>query len=91
LENPAILIWPVHADTTKGKNVVIGDPRSKKDVESTPSRKVVVEKQLDGDETITITIGGYTAGCHAGKAKASTLALKNEKREPATPEQKQVV
>jgi hypothetical protein len=44
LENPVVLIRSKQADTTKGNNVVIGDPRPLKDVESTPSHKVVVEK-----------------------------------------------
>jgi hypothetical protein len=30
MESLAILIWPEQADTTKGKNVVIGDPRPEK-------------------------------------------------------------
>jgi len=28
LHNPKILIWPNQAKSTKGKNVVIGEPRS---------------------------------------------------------------
>jgi hypothetical protein len=44
LENHVVLIWSDQADTTKGKNVVIVDPRPEKDAESTPSRKVVMEK-----------------------------------------------
>jgi hypothetical protein len=69
LENPAVLFWPEQADTTKGKNVVIGDPRLLRDVKSTPSRKVVVEKLPDGEETITITVMGSTMGSHIGKTK----------------------
>jgi hypothetical protein len=52
--------------------VVISDPRPEKDAESTPSRKVVVEKLPDGEEMITITIGGSTLGSHTGRAKGST-------------------
>jgi hypothetical protein len=44
LENHVVLIWSDQPDTTKGKNVVIVDPRPEKDAESTPSRKVVMEK-----------------------------------------------
>jgi hypothetical protein len=44
LENPVVLIRSKQADTTRGNNVVIGDPRPLKDVKSTPSHKVVVEK-----------------------------------------------
>jgi hypothetical protein len=82
LENPIVLIRPEQADMMKGKNMVIGNPRPKKDAESTPSRKVVVEKLPDGEETITITIRGSTKGSHAGKAEASTLARNNGKKEP---------
>jgi hypothetical protein len=39
LENPAVLIQLEQVDMTKGKNVVIGDPRPEKDAKSTPSRK----------------------------------------------------
>jgi hypothetical protein len=82
LENPAILIRPEQADTTKGKNVVIGDPRPENDVGPTPSRKVVMEKLPDGEETITITIRGSTMGSHERKAEGSTLARDDGKRKP---------
>jgi hypothetical protein len=49
-ENPAVLIRLEQADMMKGKKVVIGDPRPLKDVESTPSRKVVVEKFPNGED-----------------------------------------
>jgi hypothetical protein len=42
LDYPAVLIQPEQADTTKGKSVVIGEPRHERDVESTPSHKVVM-------------------------------------------------
>jgi hypothetical protein len=82
LENPAILIWSEQADTTKGKNVVIGDPRPEEDTKSTPSRKVVMEKLPDGEETITITIRGSTTGSHERKAKGSTSACDDGRRNP---------
>jgi hypothetical protein len=62
LENPAVLIWLKQADMPKGKNAVIDDPRPKNDAGLTPSRKVVMEKLPDGEETITITIRGSRAG-----------------------------
>jgi hypothetical protein len=91
LENPAILIWPEQADTTKGKNMVIGDPRPLQDVESTPSHKVVVEKLSDGEETITITIRGSMTSSHAGKAKGLTSAHDDEKRKSTAADQEQAV
>jgi hypothetical protein len=71
--------------------VVIGDPRPLKDVKSTPSHKVVVEKLPDGEETITITIRGSTVSSHAGKTKGSASARNNGKRKPTTADQKQAV
>jgi hypothetical protein len=73
LENPAVLIRPEQADTTKGKNV-IDNPRPEEDAKSTPSRKVVMEKLPDGEETITITIRGSTTSSHEMKAEGSTSA-----------------
>jgi hypothetical protein len=66
----------------KGKNVVIDDLRPLKDIESTPSRKVVVEKLPDGEETITITIRGSTIGSYARKTEGSALSCDNGKRKP---------
>jgi hypothetical protein len=42
MENLVVLIWPEQADMTKGKNMVIGDPRLENDVGLTPSHKVVM-------------------------------------------------
>jgi hypothetical protein len=69
LENLAVLIRPEQTDTTKGKNVVIGDPRLENDVGLTPSHKVVMENLPDSEETITITIRGSTMGGHERKAE----------------------
>jgi hypothetical protein len=74
LENPAVLIRPEQADTTKGKTVVIDNPRPEEDAKSTPSCKVVMEKLPDGEETITITIRGSTTSSHEMKAEGSTSA-----------------
>jgi hypothetical protein len=89
LENPAVLIQPEQVDTTKGKNVVIDDPRPESDVGPTPCRKVVVEKLSDGEKTIMITIRGSMMGIHERKAKASTSARDDGKRRatPANSEQ----
>jgi hypothetical protein len=87
LENLAILIQPEQVDTTKGKNVVVDDPRSENDVGSAPSRKVVMEKLPDGEETITITIRGFTLGSHEREAEGSTSAHDEEKRKPITADQ----
>jgi hypothetical protein len=91
LENLTILIRPKQADTTKGKNVVIGDPGTEKDAESTPSLKVVMEKLFNGEETITITIRGSTMGHHERKAKGSTSAHNDKKRKPTAANQEQAI
>jgi hypothetical protein len=91
LENPAVLIQLEQVDMTKGKNVVIGDPRPEKDAKSTPSRKVVMEKLPDGEETFTITIGGSMMGSHARKAKGSTSACDDEKRMSTAADWRQAV
>jgi hypothetical protein len=88
MENPAILIWPEQADTTKGKNVVIGDLRLEEDAKLTPSHKVVMEKLPNGEETITISIRASMTGSHERKAKGSTSAHDDEKPKPATADQK---
>jgi hypothetical protein len=87
LENLAIFIQPEQVDTTKGKNVVVDDPRSENDVGSAPSRKVVMEKLPDGEETITITIRGFTLGSHEREAEGSTSAHDEEKRKSITADQ----
>jgi hypothetical protein len=59
---------------TKGKNVVIDDARLENDAGPAPSRKLVMEKLPDGEETITITIRGSMTGSHERKAEGSTSA-----------------
>jgi hypothetical protein len=82
LENPAILIQSEQADSAKGKNEVVGDPRPKNGTGSTWSRKVVMEKLPDGEETITITIRGSTTGNHEMEVEGSTSAHDEAKRKP---------
>jgi hypothetical protein len=91
LENPAILIQPEQANTTKGKNAVIGHPRLEEDAKSTPSHKVVMEKLPDGEETITITISGSTTGNHETKAEGSTSAHDDRKWKPTVADWEQAV
>jgi hypothetical protein len=91
LENPAILIRPEQADTTKGKNVVIGDPRPENDAGPTPAHKVEMEKLPDGEETITITIMGSTMGSHERKVEGSTLAHDDGKWKSTAADQEQVI
>jgi hypothetical protein len=91
LENSAVLIWPEQADTTKGKNVVIGDPRLEEDAKSTPSHKVVMEKLPDGEETITITIRGSVTGSHERKGEGSNSTHDDGKWKLTVADQEQAV
>jgi hypothetical protein len=91
LENPAVLIRPEQANTTKGKNVVIGDPSPEEDAKSTPSRKVVMEKLPDVEETITITIRGSAIGNHERKTEGSNLTHNDGKQKLTAADQEQAV
>jgi hypothetical protein len=52
---PAVLIHPEQADTTQGKNVLIGEPRVAPNVETNSGRKVVLEKDDEGKNKLKIT------------------------------------
>jgi hypothetical protein len=52
---PAVLIRPEQADSTKGKNVIISEPREVTKVEKVVGRKVVLEKNEDGKNQLKIT------------------------------------
>jgi hypothetical protein len=54
---PAVLIRPKQADTTQGKNVLIGEPRVASNVEMNSGRKVVLGKNDEGKNKLKITTG----------------------------------
>jgi hypothetical protein len=54
---PAILIHPEQADTTQGKNVLIGEPHVAPNVETNSGCKVVLEKDDEGKNKLRITAG----------------------------------
>ena len=56
INNPAILIWPEQADSTIGKNMIIGEPREHKKGKEVLDRKVVLEKSNGNRESLKITI-----------------------------------
>lgn len=60
--NPKVLIRPHQADTIKGKNVVIEDEMPISPSEKGVSRKVVLEKSPDGQESLKIIIQGSRHG-----------------------------
>jgi hypothetical protein len=54
---PAVLIRPEQADTTQGKNVLIDGPRVAPNVKTNLGRKVVLEKDDEGNNKLKITAG----------------------------------
>ena len=52
LNNPKVLIRPEQAEGAKGKNVVIGDPRSMDISDKILAREVIKEKTDDGKDTL---------------------------------------
>ena len=56
INNPAILIRSELADSTIGKNVIIGEPREHKKGKKALDRKVVLEKSNGNRESLKITI-----------------------------------
>jgi hypothetical protein len=51
----AVLIRPKQANTTQGKNVLIGEPRVAPNVETNSGCKVVLEKDDEGKNKLKIT------------------------------------
>jgi hypothetical protein len=54
---PIVLICPEQADTTQGKNVLIGEPRATLNVQVNSGRKVMLEKDEEGKNKLKITAG----------------------------------
>jgi hypothetical protein len=52
---PTVLICPKQADTTQGKNVLIGEPHVAPNVETNSGRKVVLEKDDEVKDKLKIT------------------------------------
>ena len=55
LQQPKVLVRPHQAESTKGKNVVIGDERSTTNGKE-PVREVTFEKTPDGKESFKVTV-----------------------------------
>ena len=62
LHNTKVLVRPEQADSTKGKKVIISEERPKSLDDKIWSREVVLEKVLDGNETLKITVKAYGLG-----------------------------
>ena len=52
LDNVKVLIRPEQAEGAKGKNVIIGEPRSKNVNDKIRAREVTMEKTPDGEESL---------------------------------------
>jgi hypothetical protein len=66
INNLGILIRPEQADSTIGKNVIIGEPRESKKGKKVLDREVMLEKSSDNRESLKITIKSSRLG---GKLK----------------------
>jgi hypothetical protein len=79
INNPAILIRPEEADSTFGKNVIIGEPRECKKGKKDLDCEVVLEKSNDNRESLKITIKSSGLGGQAqtpmDKQKSATNTI----------------
>jgi hypothetical protein len=62
INNPAIFIRLEQADSTIGKNVIIGEPRESKKIKKVLNREVVLEKSNGNWESLKITIISFGLG-----------------------------
>jgi hypothetical protein len=62
LQGAKLLVRPEQAESTKGKNVIIGEERHKGLDDKIWSRKVVLMKATDGKETLKITLKASKLG-----------------------------
>jgi hypothetical protein len=69
LQGAKLLVRPEQAESTKGKNVIIGEERHKGLDDKIWSRKVVLMKATDGKETLKITLKASKLGGQANSLK----------------------
>jgi hypothetical protein len=74
LKNPTVLVRPNQAESTNGKNVIIGDSREDK-IKRTWGHEIMLKKFVDGQENIKITIKSSRLG---GQAKAPVKEKKGD-------------
>jgi hypothetical protein len=56
LQGVKVLVRPEQAESTKGKNVIIGEERPKNCEDKIWSREVVLEKDVNGEDVLKITV-----------------------------------
>ena len=67
-----VLIRPEQAEEAKGKNVIIGEERPKNVNDKILTREVVLEKTLDGKESLKITLRASRPGGQASSSQNSS-------------------
>jgi hypothetical protein len=56
LQGAKVLVQPEQAESTKSKNVIIGEERPKSYEDKTWSREVMLEEDVDGKDILKITV-----------------------------------
>ena len=72
LDNVKVLIRPEQANGTKGKNVIIGEPRLKNVNDKILARKVTLEKAPDGKESLKISVKASIPGRQASSSRGTS-------------------
>ena len=62
MDKAKVLIRPEQAEGAKGKNVIIGEPRSKNVNDKVRAMDVTMEKTPDGEESLKITVKASRPG-----------------------------
>jgi hypothetical protein len=69
LQGSKVLVQLEQAESTKGKNVIIGEERPRSCEDRIWSREVVLEKAADGKDVLKITVKASALGGQAGNLK----------------------
>ena len=69
LDNAKVLIRPEQAEGAKGKNIIIGEPRSKNVNDKVWATEVTMEKTPDGEESLKITIKASRPGAQESSSQ----------------------
>jgi hypothetical protein len=93
LHSAKVLVQPKQAESTKGKNVIIGEERPKSCEDKIWSREVVLEKVVDGKNVLKITVkASGLGGKPTTRSKIEALFSRthradrsNQSREPVKP------
>jgi hypothetical protein len=69
LQGAKVVVRPEQAESTRGKNVIIGEERHKGLDDKIWSRKVTLTKTTDGKETLKVTLKASELGGQANNSK----------------------